>query len=1006
MELQWISGDKWKKRLGELSRRYKETTTTSTPQLTKLGSIFGLLFFLVPIGLAIISSGLSDPRWIASGFVLTLVPPIALLILWLWKRSSKPSSVSDESDDVLHYFVNKQKETTKTETVEAPEPTSVEFQSWFCDLAKDALSGSKKLLIAIDNLDRVAPEDALKLWSSMRAFLDFSGAQTPVWATKLWVLAAFDEQGIRRLWQNAEGDSSADTFLDKTFQIRFRVPPPLLSDWRDFLMAQLKKAFPRGQDSDFYTISQIFAILKAEKKPPTPRDIKVFVNQVGAIFRTSPEDIPLPQQALFAALGERAYDPTKELPEQERLQSYLGPEWKENLVALHYNMPRQKAVQVFLREKVEKAMTEGKPDLLGELAKTPGTDSVVASILDSRLPSWVANEPHVIGRAAYALTTSGIETTHAGQMQLLRLQEATKTVSVWPRLDGASGMGISALVRQANSETFSVRLVESLSASLPASSDKTEPSDSDVTTWTHGLFEILKGLITVGHENSLVQSFKLGRTSQDYVKLVSAVANLRNDKRLWKYSRPACGPREVVQQLEQAASSGTLGLAHERAIEVMVDVECDWPWNELNGPNTRLHNGQQLPAEEVGRHLRALLRLRRASSAAEQTLASIIQNGWLFFHLHFTHAGNDPESIASAVLVGLIYDPEAGVGINQRYTPQGRNTYRALVANPEQQKPVFDSLVMQVDAFWCVEDLLKARNPTGVARAAFDFVFRALASDARCHEIFRTEVVVSYYPTLKSALDEEAFSKMLKASVERGGLEGHLAQQTLTLENSGLYRRVLQIRRSEMLMNATVQGLKSLNNDDWLKALSQAHDVLPLVTDLTEWKVTLGLSYQLQDALSDFADKTLSDQIPEHVTPEICRMLFKALVTERCQQFKKGILEKIITATASTSRLIILFGDVLDCEVLASKADELVREGIRKILDRTEASEYGWVKKILQECPLVLERCPTETMHDLCERIQTFDQGRLTPECKQILHEIAPLCGVKLDRNDATATAQ
>ena len=86
---------------------------------------------------------------------------------------------------MLRFFVNKQRETTKTTTIETPEPTSVEFQSWFREAAAEALTGNRRILVVVDNLDRVAPDDALKLWSAMRTFVDLSGIASPAWMSNL-----------------------------------------------------------------------------------------------------------------------------------------------------------------------------------------------------------------------------------------------------------------------------------------------------------------------------------------------------------------------------------------------------------------------------------------------------------------------------------------------------------------------------------------------------------------------------------------------------------------------------------------------------------------------------------------------------------------------------------------------------------------------------------------------------------------------------------------------------
>ena len=202
LELDWIKNrEHWEKERAKIAQRYRESTTTTTPQLTGLGIVFAILLFLVPLGLAIVSSGTTATWANTTGAILCLVPLLFTVGLWLWKKHAGDF----KAEDLFGLLVSKEKQIHKFETIEEPNPSSVEFQKWFWGLASDALTANRKLLVVIDNLDRVAPEDALKLWSSMRTFLDFSGANTPLWAGKLWVFAAFDEVAINRLWKGLDG---------------------------------------------------------------------------------------------------------------------------------------------------------------------------------------------------------------------------------------------------------------------------------------------------------------------------------------------------------------------------------------------------------------------------------------------------------------------------------------------------------------------------------------------------------------------------------------------------------------------------------------------------------------------------------------------------------------------------------------------------------------------------------------------------------------------------------
>jgi KAP family P-loop domain len=1005
-ERKWISKDKWDKRLAQLSRRYKETTTTSTPQLTKLGSVCGLLLFVVAIGLAMLGGGSDIFWWDFAGFVLTLLPPGIFLYIWWHKRNKLPPNQRGDADDMLSYLANKQVEKTKTATIEESEPTSVEFQSWFCELAQEALTGNRKILLAIDNLDRIDPGDALKLWAAMRTFVDFSDSEIPSWASKLWVLVAFDEDGIKRLWKKEAADQTlATTFLDKTFQIRFRVPAPLLSNWRDFLMQQLKKAFPNGKDDDFYKICRIYAILNAEKRSPTPRDMKVFVNQIGAVSRTAPEQIPIPQQALYALLIEQGWDPIKELPEPQRLQSYLGTDWKENSASLFYSMPREKAIQVLLGEQVEKAMADGKPELLNRTEMA----YIVDRILEQRLPSWRGNEPYMIGRAAYALTAPCISKTLTGQSANARLLEEMQTVTKWPQLDKESGMGISVLLKQANDGEITKNLLQTLSESSPITGN-TQIETRDFSQWVIGIKAILDWLITSGQEKLISDNFKIAKSPQEYLIIISTLTN--NDWReLWKYFRPACDPGEVVKLLNEAITSGTLNAVQEATIEVMLNVDCPWPWGEFIGLSSRLQNAQQILPEEIGRNIRILLRLRKFVPFADQEFPKLIQSGWLFIKLFLTKTANNDEATASAILFALLYDSEATSGLNQavvisgrQITPQnGRNEYRNWVANPNQQKSLVDALFTQALALQCVDELLTKRIADGVARPTFDAVLQAFAKQENCFNLFSPISIVNHFSTIRTAIDAEAVIQLVKASMEQSTLEEELVKAEFSIENCGLYRQALHVKRSTRLLGKIIESLKSLSKDNWTQALNGSGDLIPLMADLVKWETPLGIGHQLQDALNEFAGKLFSEKIPDHITPEICRLLLSALTADQRSVFKKNIRDKVIAANSTIAKLTVVFPDAIsDCEVLVGRVDEFVREGLRKMLDRGDAIEYEWMQKILQSCNQLLAQCPPETKQDFVDRVKDLDVEKLNDDCKRFLSEIRRTCGIPADPGKAT----
>jgi hypothetical protein len=156
-----------------------------------------------------------------------------------------------------------------------------------------------------------------------------------------------------------------------------------------------------------------------------------------------------------------------------------------------------------------------------------------------------------------------------------------------------------------------------------------------------------------------------------------------------------------------------------------------------------------------------------------------------------------------------------------------------------------------------------------------------------------------------------------------------------------------------------------------------------------KWEIVLGLSVPLQDALSSFADKLLIGESPDHIDAQICESLLHALTEEQRRVLKRSLLGKVIGSTTPTSKIIALFSHAIsDCEVLASKADDLIQDGFKKMLERGEIDEFEWMKRVLKECPQLRTQCPAEILQDFLERLQRHDQNVLDDQCKKTLGEI------------------
>ena len=172
-------------------------------------------------------------------------------------------------------------------------------------------------------------------------------------------------------------ENLAESFLDKRLQVRFEVPLPVLSDWRSYLLKLLNRALPSHDQAEFHAVYRQYAS-HVDKLgiTPTPRDLKLYVNGIGALHRKRPDEFPLAHLGYYYLLRRDGIDLAKHIregkiptPEVERL---LGENVADHLAALLFGVDAELAKQLLLRDPIEQALRTGNADDLLELSRYTG----------------------------------------------------------------------------------------------------------------------------------------------------------------------------------------------------------------------------------------------------------------------------------------------------------------------------------------------------------------------------------------------------------------------------------------------------------------------------------------------------------------------------------------------------------------------------------------------------------------------------------------------------------
>lgn len=398
----------WTAEMEVLNRQVENTETTSTPALTVGGVIFLLSLVLIPLGMHFIDhdwyaaatgkdAGWFDIAAYVAGWIMLLTPVVVGVGVAVFAK---------DRQSLLALFVNRQVEKQVNRTVRAPDPTTIEFQKLFREIV-EALPAGCRLILVIDNLDRLNETEAVAMWATIRSF--FLGAEhadrSRRSASLPTVLLPIDQDAVERMYSVEHGEKAgkrlARAFLDKTFDLSFHVTPPVLSDWAAYLAAQLKEVFGDHVKDDWsYQIARLYEARPQHDREITPRAINVTLNEIATLWLQWRDLVPMVTIACFVIFREEIEGDLFAAVTTPIVHiGDIDPNWSRGLAALHYGAPPDKAIQVLIEPRLRTAMLEQNQDEFRELSQLPGFAETLQRMLDGLRPAM----PQQIGQVSRLL---------------------------------------------------------------------------------------------------------------------------------------------------------------------------------------------------------------------------------------------------------------------------------------------------------------------------------------------------------------------------------------------------------------------------------------------------------------------------------------------------------------------------------------------------------------------------------------------------------------------------
>ena len=425
-----IDQSKWIKKLEALRSLRKKITETRSEKLSGVARVSLFVLPLLPLAYFALASWVNPaihplsvpllgeiPKGLVAliAIVIVISPYAAALLTWVGRLGNEEM----KGKSILVAFNRQTDEVTTEQLIREDEATTIEFNTVFDELLNDAKSRGYRIVIVLDNLDRLADAQIREIWATMRNFFASTpGTERKEILKNVWLIVPIDRQHIEAVFADGSDSEESATerrdrgFVEKTFEVLLRVPPPLLSNWQSFFSQQLSNAFGQKlSPSASYRIIRLFELYQTiHPAAITPRAIKSYINKVISQAKLSGDTVPLEYQAMYVLYKDRISADIRALQDFTVLDepiraTEINPNWTKYLAAAHYNVLPEDALEVLLSSDIEKAFLANDITRLTELSKTGGFTSILHDVISKQSRVWAAKSPAIYFDGVHALNS-------------------------------------------------------------------------------------------------------------------------------------------------------------------------------------------------------------------------------------------------------------------------------------------------------------------------------------------------------------------------------------------------------------------------------------------------------------------------------------------------------------------------------------------------------------------------------------------------------------------------
>lgn len=899
------------KRLNDISDRVTSKKVSKkkehTSQITGFGKSVAFAALFVPLGAALLTvfAERVTPKWtgnICWEFWVSLVFTIAPV--WVYWGQMICNLFRDEKQKYA-LFKTEANVDTIYETSREEERSSVEFERYFGEILQIVATEIDSMIMVIDNLDRVNSDDALRIWSTLQAFVQ---NKNPIVSEGKqlckWIIVPYAQEGLSKIW--AEGDVTGAgsngkqginrplSFMDKSFQLRLHVPKMVISGWKGFAKRCIGEAASNLEGEDVVKMLNVLSWTRDNlTDAPSPRQIKIYVNQVGTACSLHGDRVPLEAICFYVikkylnGLSDRQLEDelrnkmisAASLPQYENSQKLPS-----EVAAILYGVGEDKAMQILLEPIITDSLRGSNSAELCGIEQNHG--AVFYDVLDYVLKRSEGNLiPKFVGSIQKAFSESNTKacssalnalrlhakaaleqiqsSVHEDAIAIIELASADGNKDLVRSLANAYALGLPKCFRQNGGVT------------LPLN-PKVEYFDapSELVKRFGDVASAAKETIRIPYECFKDEGVDFSKFTAEEL---NELARYMSDKDV--ADADIASGIEQGQQIEQGVANLFVALlAHgmRQTSKVFLALKQAFEWS--NGRRDTSIYGDAIwdiliAFEMLKTDNRPIDEIRELVGSMQfWSFTGFPSTASLFMIAKYANAADDEELLP------------AGVGNNRL------NAYTETwqIENSSCGKTIYEYCKYSNEYNWLAAEASKPN------RALVGSIAEA-ALDAKDQYMFEVEKPLGFLANLYRLVGEHHKKALIESFIASDERLPRLTRGDgeKFVDSPLVCQKLLMATKERDIHAALLQRVKSemgtLTQEEWNRAFKESNDMTGLVAGLEQDGVQLNLVNPFSDAFKDFIVEMIKNNIERDLTLEMLKSLYKAMKGAFHNIFASGV---------------------------------------------------------------------------------------------------------------------